>query len=81
MEFDYLTTAQFGAKLDPPMDARRVRDFCKPEIIEGLVVITKKKYKTYFIPVGASDPRLNSENKNGRGPDKKRRKHKTKVLA
>ena len=81
MEFNYLTTAQFGATLDPPMDARRVRDFCKPGIIEGLVVIVKAKYKTYFIPKNASDPRLNPENKNGRGPDKKRRKQKAKVLA
>jgi len=55
------------------MSSRRVRDFCKPEIIEGLIIIQRNKTDMYLIPKGTPDPRTMEINKNGRGPDKKMR--------
>jgi len=79
-DFKFLTTSQFGASLHPPMSTRRVRDFCKPEIIDGLVVIKRNKNKSYLIPKGTPDPRTMEINRNGRGPDKKPRKKREDLL-
>lgn len=53
-----LTPEEFGARLEPPISARRVRVLCEERRVQGARRTGQGNRATWTIPADAPDPRL-----------------------